>query len=67
LEDKFLIVEEKLNILNEKIKSVDEKTDEKIKVVRAEAELKSTQNYLKYAHEEEYITLRPSHTKKDEK
>ena len=73
IEAKFKMVDEKIGKVqattDEKFRTTDEKigkvqatTDEKIGKAKAESELTSTQNYLKYAKSEEYNALRPETT-----
>jgi hypothetical protein len=66
-EEKLKITEEKIiseiKIREEVLKSESHLTTEKIRASIAEGELRSTQNYLKYAHDETYSSLHPSHVK----
>ena len=55
-------IEAKFKMVDEKIGKVQATTDEKIGKAKAESELTSTQNYLKYAKSEEYNALRPETT-----
>ena len=53
-------IQVKIAVLDEKISKVEATTEEKIATVKAEAALEATNVYLKYNHDEQYVSLRKS-------
>ena len=61
---KIAVLDEKISKVEatteEKISKVEATTEEKIATVKAEAALEATNVYLKYNHDEQYVSLRKS-------
>jgi hypothetical protein len=43
----------------------DRAIEEKVSKIKVEAELQAIKNYLKFAHSEEYVSVKPLSSKKD--